>query len=76
MPFAGDQPFWAWRLHQLGAAPKPLSTARPNAKALAAALGYVEQPTVVARSAELGRSMRHESGLATAVAAVTRLLAH
>lgn len=75
MPFAGDQPFWAERLHRLGVAPPALSAARPRADALAAALSFVEQESVSRSAAELGRRMSGEDGLATAVTAIERLLA-
>ncbi len=70
MPFAGDQAFWAQRLYRLGVAPPALSSPRPNADALADALDFCRQASVVARAAELGRRMACENGLATAVAAI------
>ncbi|CAG0937972.1 O-mycaminosyltylonolide 6-deoxyallosyltransferase [Gammaproteobacteria bacterium] len=75
MPFTGDQPFWAARLRQLGVAPAALSTARPDAAALATALDFVAQPAVIARAADLGRTMAREDGLGTAVAVIERLQA-
>lgn len=75
MPIAGDQPCWAERLHRLGVAPAALSARRPDARALAAAFGFVDKASVIARAAEPGRRMSHEDGLATAVAAIEELLA-
>lgn len=74
MPFVGDQPFWAGRLRQLGVAPAPISSNRPNAHALAAAIRFTEQEDVVARATALGRSMSCEDGLTTAVAALESLI--
>lgn len=75
VPFAGDQPFWADRLHRLGIAPPALPAARPRAGAFAAAFEFVDQEPVIARAAALGRRMGQEDGLATAVAAIERELA-
>lgn len=75
MPFTGDQPFWAERLHRLGVAPAAPSASRPDAKALAAAFDFVARRSVVERAAELGRSVAQEDGLGAAVAAIERLVA-
>lgn len=75
IPFTGDQPFWADRLHRLGVAPPGLSAAHPDAKAFAAALDFVSQGAVVARAAELGQRMAQEEGLMRAVAVIERELA-
>lgn len=74
LPFAGDQAFWAARLQRLGVAPAALPARHPQAGALAAALAFVEQDTVLARAAELGRQVAREDGLATAVATLEKLL--
>lgn len=75
MPFSGDQPFWAERLHRLGVAPAALSTTRPDARALAAAFDFVERESVIVRAAELGRRIAREDGIATAVAVIEREIA-
>lgn len=72
LPFTGDQPFWADRLHRLGVAPQAL--AGPDALALAAALDHAAGSRVAARAAELGRRMAGEDGLGTAVAAIERIV--
>jgi sterol 3beta-glucosyltransferase len=74
MPFAGDQPFWAERLRRLGVAPSAVSAARPDAKELAVALGFVEQESVIAAAAGLGRRMSSEDGLGTAVTEIEKML--
>lgn len=75
VPFTGDQPFWAHRLHQLGVAPAPISPARLDASTLLAAIDFVEKPAVVARAAELGRRMAREDGLIAGVALVEKIFA-
>lgn len=75
MPFAGDQPFWADRLHRLGVAPPPLHPGRLNTAALADALAFVERPSVIARAAAVGQAMSREDGLSTGVMMIERLAA-
>lgn len=75
MPFAGDQPFWADRLQRLGIAPRALSATRPSVRALAAAFDFVARESVVVRAAAIGTKLAQEDGLATAVAAINRLVA-
>jgi len=70
MPLAADQSFWARRLHDLGVAPAPLSSARLSSSALAAALAQATSVDMRARAAALGARMRGEDGVATAVAAM------
>ncbi|MGB6007210.1 glycosyltransferase [Castellaniella sp.] len=74
MPFVGDQPFWAARLRHLGVAPAAVSPARPDPKALAAALRFVGRESVVKRAQALGRHMAQEDGLAAGVKIVMSLL--
>ncbi|MBS0419676.1 MAG: glycosyltransferase family 1 protein [Proteobacteria bacterium] len=74
VPFAGDQPFWANRLHQLGVAPRPISARSLRRSTLAEALELMEQPPVRARAAALGAQMRCEDGLGTAVLAIETLV--
>lgn len=75
LPFAGDQAFWADRLHQLGVAAPAVSPQRLHAKALAQAIAFVEQPAVNARAAQLGQAMARENGLAVAVERMEKWLA-
>jgi len=76
MPFAGDQPFWADRLHQAGIAPPALSPVRLSPTMLADAVSFVGQPSVIARAAEIGQAMVREDGLSTAVMMIEKLLAN
>jgi sterol 3beta-glucosyltransferase len=72
VPFAGDQFFWAQRLHRLGAAAAPVNGKAPEAQALARAIEFALQPSTQARTAELGAAMREENGLRAAVLAIER----
>jgi len=72
VPFAGDQFFWAQRLHRLGAAAAPLSGKVLTAEALARAIDFALRPSTRARAAELGAAMKEENGLRTAVSAIER----
>jgi len=74
VPFAGDQLFWAHRLHGLGVAPAPLRAQSLRASRLAAALAFTERPNARARAAELGARMRSEDGLAAAISAIETLM--
>ena len=72
---AGDQPFWARRLHELGAALTPLPQRRMTASRL------VDTIRATLSSTELGRATTHladriarEDGTSAAVAAVEGLL--
>jgi sterol 3beta-glucosyltransferase len=75
VPFAGDQPFWAWRMHCLGVAPVALDPRRMRASDLARAIAYTERADVRARACELGQRMAAERGLDEAVATLERLVA-
>jgi sterol 3beta-glucosyltransferase len=75
VPVMADQPFWGWRLHQLGAGTRPIPRARLTASKLAAAI--VEATTnhgMQARAAELGAKIRAEEGLGAAVRTVREML--
>jgi sterol 3beta-glucosyltransferase len=75
-PIAGDQAFWAMRLHRLGVAPPPLPPARRRrAEAWAEAIAFAEAPAARAEAAALAKRMAAEDGLATAVSSIERLVA-
>ena len=75
VPFAGDQPFWANRLHQAGVAAAPINGNAPTAAAFARAIDFALQSATRARAQALAAAMREEDGLSTAVAAIERLAA-
>ncbi|GAA4922468.1 sterol 3beta-glucosyltransferase [Actinomycetospora succinea] len=62
-PFLGDQPFWAARVHALGAGPAPLPAGK-LAAGLADRLGdLVGRDDYRERAAEIGQQVRAENGL-------------
>lgn len=74
-PFFGDQPFWAERVHSLGAGPKPLPSRQLTVSALADRLRAVTGDgghTETAR--RLGRALAAEDGVAQACHVLNRLV--
>lgn len=74
VPFAGDQPFWAGRLHALGVAPAPVSRKAGFGKRLAAAIAQAEGQNLRTRAADVGRRMAAEDGLADGASAIEALM--
>ena len=70
VPFAGDQPFWADRLHAAGVAARLPGWKALNATTLAESIRYAERDDVRSRARAMGEKMRTEDGLATAVRAI------
>ena len=67
-PFFGDQPFWGRRVRDLGVGPSPMPQRRLDAAELAKAVrAAVHDPQVRRRAEALGRAIRAEDGVATAV---------
>ncbi|MFF5288236.1 glycosyltransferase [Paractinoplanes globisporus] len=65
VPVLADQPFWARRLHDLGAAPRPIPMPALTAEALAAALCRVTgNPHYAARAQALQARVNAEDGAA------------
>jgi sterol 3beta-glucosyltransferase len=76
VPFMGDQPFWGSRVAALGVGPAPVPRRLLDAKRLAGAIAQaVSDPDMRERAAELGRRLRQEDGVATAVAHINRFMA-
>lgn len=73
IPLTLDQPFWARRLHSVGAASPPLDPRRPDPGAVRAALAYVQSTRVRGQATALARQMATEDGVRTAVAAIEQL---
>lgn len=66
-PFWGDQPFWARRVHEAGAAVAPLRGQRLTVDALASALvRAVGDPALAEGARVLGERVRAEDGAGTA----------
>lgn len=71
-PFFADQPFWANRVYQLGAGPRPIPHGKLTAHTLATALqAATGDDAIRQRAADLGHAIRAEHGLATAVNLIT-----
>lgn len=76
VPFLQDEPFWAWRLHDLGVAPLPLDPQRLTATELAGAIRTaLDDAPMRARAAALGQALRQEDGLGTTVRLVEAAMA-
>ena len=68
VPFFGDQPFWGWRVHELGAGPRWLPRQKLTAVSLAAAIRQaVGDETIRRRAADLGARIRAEDGVGQGV---------
>jgi UDP:flavonoid glycosyltransferase YjiC (YdhE family) len=68
IPFVVDEPFWAWRVSQLGAGPPGIPPEKLTARLLAEAIDATAHDTAIRnRAAALGEQIRAEAGLARAV---------
>jgi UDP:flavonoid glycosyltransferase YjiC (YdhE family) len=75
VPFFADQPFWASRVQALGVGPAPIPRQKLTAGRLSEAIEEaVTNEAMRHRAAELGRTIRGEDGVATAVPLIERLL--
>lgn len=75
VPFMADQPFWGRRLAALGAGPAPIPRKQLTAGGLAEAITRaVTDESMRQEAAELGRKIRAEDGVATAVAVIERFI--
>lgn len=69
IPFVVDEPFWAWRINQLGAGPPGIPPKKLTAERLAEAINTaIHNEGMQKRAAALGEKVRAEDGLAHAVA--------
>ena len=74
VPFFGDQPFWAGRVHELGAGPKPIPQKKLTSDGLAAALREATtNEDMMAAAEKIGKQIRGEDGVANAVSFIERL---
>jgi sterol 3beta-glucosyltransferase len=74
--FVSDQPFWARRVHELGAGPAPIPRKRLSAERLAEALRVATSDVSIReRAAALGEKIRAEDGVARAVEHFERAVA-
>jgi sterol 3beta-glucosyltransferase len=74
-PFFGDQPFWGWRVHELGVGSAPISRKDLTVDRLTRALRQVtKDPSIRERAEKLGTKIRDEDGVTTAVAAIEQMV--
>jgi UDP:flavonoid glycosyltransferase YjiC (YdhE family) len=75
IPFHGEQRYWADRLHVLGVAPRPLDYRRLSEDNVSSALlDATPGSRISARAQELGRQIRDETGIVSAIAHIYRFL--
>ncbi|MFD1744088.1 glycosyltransferase [Rhizobium helianthi] len=67
MPVFGDQPFWASRLNRLGAAPPALPRKKASFERLLKAFSAAAGSKMQASARHLGRVIRSEDGVGTAI---------
>jgi UDP:flavonoid glycosyltransferase YjiC (YdhE family) len=70
VPVFGDHPFWAKRVFQLGAGPRPIPAKQLTADKLAGAIRLVASEKLRHRAAEIGQQIRKENGVQRAVEAI------
>jgi sterol 3beta-glucosyltransferase len=76
VPHAGDQPFWARRVMELGVGPQPVPYRQLTAERLAAAITCaVTDKDMRARAATLGERIRAEDGVGRAIEIIERYAA-
>lgn len=75
VPMVGDQPYWARRLHELGAGAPPVPAKGLTADALAHAIrAVVGDPAMAERARHLARQMAGEGGAAEAADLLAEVL--
>jgi sterol 3beta-glucosyltransferase len=74
VPFLADQPFWAERIHRIGAGPSPVPFTDLDADGLATAIRVaLDEPRHRVRAIELARALEREDGAAAVLARVEQL---
>lgn len=74
VPFSADQPYWGWRIADLGVGVPPIKPQKLTPERLATALRTLTQDNAMRqRAAELGEMLRAEDGLASTCALVERM---
>lgn len=73
-PFMADQPYWGWRIAQLGVGTPPIPKKKLTSDKLADAITQVVTDSALRqRAADLGERIRNEDGVTTAVTWIERL---
>jgi sterol 3beta-glucosyltransferase len=70
IPFNGDQPAWGRRVYELGVGSKPIPRKKLTAAKLAGAIKYSLDEKIIANASALGKKIRIESGVASAVSII------
>jgi sterol 3beta-glucosyltransferase len=71
IPFFGDQPFWANRLHKLGVSPRPIKPGKLDATLLAEQIQTVLKTPAYRTTAErISHQIADEDGINTAIAEI------
>lgn len=74
VPFFGDQPFWAERVHTLGAGPAPVPRKLLTPDTLARAVGQaLASARITAAARNIGEKLRREDGVGNAVKIIETL---
>ncbi len=75
VPLYADQPFWARRIHELGAGPAPLPMPTLSAEPLALAIETaIMDPKIAGSAAMLGERIRAEDGVGDAIRVLEGLI--
>jgi sterol 3beta-glucosyltransferase len=70
VPFFADQPFWGWRVAELGVGPEPISPRSLGVERLAGTIRRLASDReMLARAATMGWRIRNENGIERAVEA-------
>lgn len=76
IPFFGDQPFWAHRVHQLNAGSAPIPLKKLTVTRLKAAIEEItSDQNIIYHAAALGVKLREEEGVENVVSMIERLAA-
>lgn len=67
VPFTADQPFWGWRVHAIGAGPKPVLIKHLTVERLTKAIAEAESQAIGERAQAASRKIRSEDGVSRAV---------
>jgi sterol 3beta-glucosyltransferase len=75
VPFFGDQHFWGWRVHTLGAGSQPIPQKKLTVEKLATAIEDVtSNPAIRSKAEDLGGKIRSEDGIGNAVKVIERIM--
>lgn len=74
VPVFADQPFWASRVFELGAGPRPIPARHLTADNLANAIRATASREIQRRAAALGEQIRSENGIVRAVEIIDQYL--